>query len=142
MTAVPDADPHVAAVLDMLTTGLPATVTVYDGDVPGKPDQTYVVLYPDPGWRERSSLTLASDHLTLSFQVTCVGTTAMQTRQVSDAVCAALIDRAPVVTGRQCGPISQDQGMPDIARDSQTRDPAIDRPRFWLTPRFRFTSTN
>lgn len=141
MTTV-DADPHVAAILDMLTTGLPPTVTVYDGDVPSRPDQAYVVLYPDPGWRERSSLAVVSDHLTLSFQVTCVGTTAVQTRQVCDQVCGALIDRAPVVTGRQCTPISQDQGMPDIARDSQTRDPAIGRPRFWLTPRFRFTSTS
>lgn len=139
--AVPNADPHVEAVKVLLAAGLPAGVVVHDGDVPDTPGQTYVTVYPDPGHRDWSSIRAVSDQLAMTVQVTCVGTTPLQARQVTDAVCAALVDRRPVVAGRTCWPITQVEGTPPVQKDDQTRDPAITRPRFYLTPRFVVSST-
>lgn len=141
MADPPETDPHTSAILDRLRIALPAAVTVHDGGVPATPGQTYAVVYPGPGLRERSALVAVSDHLTVTFQVTCVGSTPLQTRQVCDQVCAALIDNILAVPGRQCWPVTQDEGMPPIARNDRTRDPSIARPRFWLTPEFRLQST-
>lgn len=135
--------PHVAAVQTLLAApgALPAGVAVYDGDVPATPSQTYVVLYPDPGTVERSSLVAVSDRIAVIVQVTSVGSTPLQARGVLDAVRAALTDRTPTVSGRNCFPITEVPGAPPIAKDDQTRDPTINQPRFFFTPQFVIAST-
>lgn len=138
---LPQLGAHVTAVQALLTTGLPAGVAVYDGTVPTTPSQTYTVLYPEPGELERSSLVVTSDHLTFIIQITCVGLTAVQARDVLDAVRGALIDKTPTVAGRNCWPITEEPGTPPIRKDDVTRDPALDQPRFYFTPRFRVAST-
>lgn len=135
-------DPHVAAVIDMLTSTFPAEVAIYETQVPPGPTQAYAVLYSDSGTRERTSLLLGSQMLVMYVQITCVGTTAKQARDVADMVNTALIDRVPVVAGRVCWPITQGPGDQSQMRyDDPTRDPNVDRARFYLTPRFRVSST-
>lgn len=141
MSTVPSTDLHVTWVLDRLKAGLPAGVAVYDGEVPDTPGQTYVVLYPDPGSTDRSSLQAVSDTFDQIVQPTCVGTSATQARGVLDAVRRALVDQMPVVAGRTCWPVIEVPGTPPMQRDPKTRDPVIDRPRFFFTPQFRVRST-
>lgn len=139
--AAPASDPHVLAVIALLTAALPAGVTVFDGEPTGTIGQTYVCVYSDPGSASASSLDNTPDQLAVLVQVTCVGTTAKQARAVKDAVAAALVGVRPVVSGRTCYRITEEFGAPLMQRDEATRDPEVDRPRFFYTPQYRMSST-
>lgn len=138
---LPTATAHTDAVKTLLTASLPADITMFDGNVPKTSLQMYAVLYPDPGNRDRSALPATSDAFAMTVQVTCVGLSARQARVVIDAVCTALVDQRPVVAGRTCWPITQQEGTPPVVRDDDDRDPTTGQPRFYYTPRFRVAST-
>lgn len=132
---------HVAAV-KVLLAGLPALqVTVYDGEVPKTAAQMYAVLYTPPGDVSRGSLRAVSDQFRMVVQVTCVGISAAQARRVVGLVRDALVDQVPVVAGRTCWPIVQEEGTPSIQRDDTDRDPTTGQSRMYFTPRFIVAST-
>lgn len=138
---LPTAVAHFDAAKLLLTNALPASIVLFDGDVPKTSQQMYAVLYPDPGTRDRSALPATSDMFTMTVQVTCIGLSARQARVVIDAVCTALVDQRPVVSGRTCWPVTQQEGTPPVVRDDDDRDPTTGQPRYYYTPRFRVAST-
>lgn len=103
---------HAAAVVALLD-AVP-DLTIYDGRVPAEPSFPYAVLYADDGLRGPVSLTLASDQVTMTVQVTSVGATADAARVVADKVSGALLDVRPSITSRVCWPIRHEGTRPAI----------------------------
>jgi len=103
---------HANAVLTLLQ-AVP-NLTVYDGHVPDEPAFPYAVLYADDGLRGPLALTLTSDQVTMTLQVTSVGATADAARIIADKVSGALLDIRPTVASRACWPIRHESTRPAI----------------------------
>lgn len=125
------ADLHVAALLGLIR----AHTSCYDAKVPDDPALPYNVLYTDNGQLSRSSLGVTSDRFELWFQVTSVGATRQQAGWAADKARADLLDQIPTVTGRHCGPITQDAPPQPVQRDDDLTPPV-----FYVTASYRLTS--
>ncbi|HWU21555.1 MAG TPA: hypothetical protein VN088_08520 [Nocardioides sp.] len=109
--------PHVQAVLDLLNG---AGVTAYLGK---RGDVTpCVVLYPDAGTAESSSLTPNED-LVVYIPLHAVGAGPEQALWVMDKARAALTFAQPAVTGRYVHPMWQEQGPTPLQRDDDVQPP-------------------
>lgn len=115
---------HAQVGLDLLeaTPGLGAT-KVFDGKVPDPtPDPPYVILYVSVDWtRDGIGTALNADQVTVmtTYNCHCVGLTAASARAVGMLVRSALLNVRPVIAGRSCGPIKQDETLPP-QRDETT----------------------
>ncbi|HEY9473589.1 MAG TPA: DUF3168 domain-containing protein [Mycobacteriales bacterium] len=118
MAEIPEAEPHVAALKQML---VDAGLQVGVGEAPDGVAAPYVVLYPDPGL---TSGTLGSLNtiLTLSVQVTAVGVGAEQALQQADRARTALLGAGMTVPGRVVHPVRAGDAQP-VRRDDGVQPP-------------------
>lgn len=97
-------------------------IQVYPGGAPGDAAVPYAVLWTDAGTRARETLAASSDRLDMLVTVVSVGSQPEQAGWVGERVFAALLDRAPAITGRTCSPITHE------VSDSVRRDPDVVQP--------------
>lgn len=133
MTAPPDVQPHVDAVLAALAG---AGLTVGDGGAPATvpSSRRYAVVYPDPGQVLTESLADSRTDLALWFQVTCVGPTAEQARWVANKVRSVLFSPLSV-SGRALWR-AEELGGPPVQRDDD-----VTPPLFYQPVQYRLRST-
>jgi len=104
-------------------------VHVYDGVVPSPtPNPPYVLLYQRIQWpRDGLGTALTSTQKTITTTITahCVGLSPQAARAVQMQVRATLLNLRPIIPGRNCSPIKQDEQLePD--RDETTGRLVID----------------
>lgn len=115
---------HAQAALGLLNTALGAVVPpipVFDGAVSNPtPTPPYVLVYtgisrPYGPAGVGNSLAATSATFAARFKCKCVGLSPAAARAVGMQVRTALIDQRPVIAGRNCGPIHEDNdpGPPD-----------------------------
>lgn len=114
---------HIDAALDLMRAD--AGLTVYpdpEGTVPLAPAPPYVRVYTtidrppdDPG----NALAGLSSTWIVRWYVHCVGDTEYAAAAMAMRVRSAVLDRRPVISGRNCGPIRQEAGQPPT-RDEST----------------------
>jgi len=96
---------------------------VFDGKVPDPtPDPPYVVLYVSVDWTRDgigTALNASQVTVTTTYNCHCVGLTAAAARAVGMLVRSTLLNVRPVIAGRDCGPIKQDETLPP-QRDETT----------------------
>jgi hypothetical protein len=109
-------DAHAQAGLALLRADI--VLTVYDGKVPDQvatgpgPDLPYVLVYSKVSWpRDGAGNTIQGTAVTVSATWTChcVGASAQAARGLQGRVRAALLNQRPVIAGRSCGLIKQDE---------------------------------
>jgi hypothetical protein len=121
---------HTDAVIDALET---AGLTVGDAEAPdGAPP--YVVVYRVFD-RRTGQLSAPDDDATITYQVTCVGTSRKQAEWLADEVGEALA-AGVTVTGRTIPRIAPEAGSGTVMRDDD-----VTPPLFYVTPRYRVMST-
>lgn len=112
---------HLAAVVGLLTTGLPSTTGVHVGEVgsaleatdPAPPESTpYVVVRTDTMPVTSDRLAQWSQRLDARFYVSCVGQTVREAQWAQEKTRALLLDVVPVVAGRTCGPLTGGDSSP------------------------------
>lgn len=113
-----DGYPHAQAVLDYLNAD--PDITAYLGERGGP--APCVVLYPDPGADESSSL-IPNEDVVVFIPLHAVGTGAEQSLWVMDKVRARLSFARPPVTGRSVHPMWQEQGPTPLQRDDTIQPP-------------------
>lgn len=120
------AQTHAQAVLDLLDADdQPPALVVYDGAVPNGATPPYVLVYlvvSDPTGElppDSTSVDMASGRVIVLAYCHSVGANALAARMVADRVRAALLDVTPVIDGRECWPIRQDESRPPD-RDEST----------------------
>lgn len=90
----------------------PNLLGVYDGVVPSPtPDPPWVLLYCRVAWPRDgvgTSITGVQVAITTTFTCHCVGLTAAAARAVLMQVRSSLLNLHPVISGRNCSPIKQD----------------------------------
>ena len=102
-------DEHVAAVLALLDTA--TTIPVHDGKVPDGSTPPYVVVYFDSSDPEFDFRAQAWQFV-LTATLHSVGGNAQAARQIGDIVRSALLAVRPTISGRDCHPITREDGQP------------------------------
>ena len=101
----------------------PNLTNVFDGAVPSPtPDPPYVLVYSRVAWpRDGIGTSLAGMQVTITTTWTChcVALNAAAARHVGMQVRASLLNARPVIAGRNCSPIKQDDSV-DPTRDETT----------------------
>lgn len=110
--------PHAQAVLDLLNAD--PDITAYLGKRLGP--APCVVLYPDPGSDETSSLIPNTDVVTF-IPLHTVGTGPEQALWLMDKVRAVLSFAKPAVSGRSVHPMWQEQAPTPLQRDDGEQPP-------------------
>jgi len=113
-----DGFPHAQAVLDYLNAD--PDITAYLGSRDGDPP--CVVLYPDPGADETSSL-IPNQDVVVFIPLHAVGVGPEQALWVMDKVRARLSFAKPTVTGRNVHPMWQEQAPTPLQRDDDVQPP-------------------
>lgn len=118
----------------------PDIVAVFDGKVPDPtPDPpVYVLVYTEVSWPRDglgTSLSAQQVAITTTYVCHCVGTNAASARAVGTRVRESLLNLRPVIPGRNCSPIKQDEVLAPN-RDETTGQPVMDQV---LTFSFRST---
>lgn len=113
-----DGYPHAEAVLDHLN-GDP-DITAYLGERDGDPP--CVVLYPDPGMDETSSL-IPNQDVVVFIPLHAIGVGPEQALWLMDKVRARLTRATPAVSGRSVHPMWQEQGPSPLQRDDDIQPP-------------------
>jgi hypothetical protein len=121
---------HTDAVIAALAT---AGLTVGDAEAPDG-DPPYVVVYRIFD-RRMGTLEGPDDDATITYQVTCVGTSRKQAEWLADEVGDALA-AGLTVTGRTIPRIAPEAGSGTVMRDDD-----VTPPLFYVTPRYRVMST-
>jgi hypothetical protein len=127
--AIPEAEPHVEAIVALLTgpmAALPTPIPVYRGGRAG--DAPCLVVWSSLGDIESSSLAHQRDYINLEFQLSAVGTGPEQATWIADKARAVLLPAALAVTGRQVWRIHPVQAPPDPIRDDDVQPP------LWVMP--------
>lgn len=93
----------------------------------------YSVLYPLSGGGRDGSMASPEDDVTVVYQVTCVGVTRQQARDLADRVDSAV--REVVIPGRAVTNVSAEL-PPGVQRDDD-----VTPPLFYATPRYRISTT-
>lgn len=112
--------PVLAAVRGLLAG---AGLTVLDGGV-GDPVAPCVVLWPEPGTPQASSLGDPVDALEVSWTTVAVGETTDQAMWVADRVTTTLTRATVTVAGRTSHPITMDYAGP-VSRDDDLTPPLM-----------------
>ena len=112
-----DGLPHAEAVLGLLNADPDLTAAIGKGG-PG----VNVVLYPDPGADESSSLIPWQD-VVVYIPLHAVGTGPEQALGVMDRVRSILTGAKPSVSGRSVHPMWQEQGPSPLQRDDDVQPP-------------------
>jgi uncharacterized protein DUF3168 len=94
----------------------------------------YVVVYRVFDRRD-GTLTRPDDDATITYQVTCVGTSRKQAEWLADEVGQAL-EAGLIVSGRKIPRIAPEAGSGTVMRDDD-----VTPPLFYVTPRYRVMST-
>jgi hypothetical protein len=118
------AELHAQAGLDRLRAN--PNLTVFDGKVPDPtPDPAtdpWVLVYTQVAWpREGLGVSLNGTQvgITTTFVCHCAAGSAQGARALADQVRDSLLNYRPVIAGRNCGPIKQDDELPP-GRDETT----------------------
>ncbi len=115
------------------------TGKVFDGKVPDPtPNPPYVLTYCQVMWpRDGLGTSLGAQQVTITTTYTChcVGLTAALARAVAMQVRSSLLNLRPIIAGRNCSPIKQDDVQPPD-RDESTGRLVMD-----LVCTFSFSST-
>jgi len=107
---------HAQAGLSLLRAG--GEITVYDGQVAPAPEPglgpalPFVLVYVTvkwPGDGTANAIDAQAVTVNVEFNCHCVGETAAAARAMQMQVRARLLNQRPVVTGRNCGLIQQDE---------------------------------
>lgn len=106
-------------------------VTVYTSRAPDGATTPYVVLHPDQGRGEPTSLQGDSDWRPWRYYTTCVGSTPEQAQWAAEKVEAGLLDVRPTVTGRSCTPIRKESSVP-VTRDEDAPTPVFMARDVWV----------
>lgn len=116
----------------------PNLPNVFDGKVPDGSIAPYVLIYCAVQWPRDglgTALTARQVTVTTTYTCHCVGYNAAAARAVQAQVRETLLNLRPVITGRNCSPIKQDDAtVPD--RDESTGKLVMD-----AISVFSFTST-
>jgi hypothetical protein len=122
---IPEAEPHVRAVLAKLKAGLPVTVAAALGIGPAVAPP-YVALYPDPGDIADAFLSGDRSQLVIHFTVNAVGVGPEQAIWAADKARVVMLDITPVsVVGRRVHRMTQAPGSsPPVIRDESVQ-PAL-----------------
>lgn len=122
---------HAQAGLQLLIAEFGAS-RVFDGKVPDATDPAagYVLVYTEVAWPagpEGMANPLSNFAVTAvtTWTLHCVSTTAAGARAVQGRARAALLNQRPVVAGRSCGIIRQDEVLPP-SRDETTGQLVMD----------------
>jgi len=114
---------HAQAGLTLLNANSALAGRVFDGKVPDPtPDPPYLVVYTSVDWtRDGIGTALNATQVTVmtTYNCHCVGLTAAAARAVGMQVRSTLLNARPVIAGRNCGPIKQDETLPP-QRDETT----------------------
>lgn len=130
----PKVERHVAAIVEMLRTSLPATVPVDLTDAPSGAAPPYLVVHPDSGDVARDRLCGDRANLSLRFELEAVGAGAEQALWVLDQARAVVIGARPTVEARTCAPIAQIDGSTLFRAD------ALQPPTYVIDAVFRLFS--
>lgn len=122
---VPDARAHADAVLLALRAGLPATISVYEGQGPVQPDQhvPYVVAYIDLGLPGGYPFCPGRD-LSLTVSLRGVGKTSEQAQRAGMKGRAAMLSGTVIVAGRHLK-VYQDNEIPRYPERDDTISPPL-----------------
>lgn len=121
---LPEAEPHVRAIMDALEAGLPASIGVALGVGAAKPPP-YIAVYPDIGTLRSQSLRGDRSRMLIRFTINHVAVGPEQALWCADKVRGVLLDRTPpAVAGRVTQRLWQAWGAPGVERDS-TVQPAL-----------------
>jgi hypothetical protein len=126
---------HADAGLNLLRAVVSPTpaLVVYDGKVPDGATAPYVVVYThveQPRDAEGNALDGTSKTVTARWICHCVGGDGIAARAVAQRVRGALLDVRPVIAGRECGLISEEQSLPPT-RDETTGALVMDAVRIY-----------
>lgn len=119
---VPEAEPHVAAVVAKLQTSVPASLGVALGVGPAK-NPPYLAIYPDPGDIEDARLSGDRSKLTIHFMIHAIGAGPQQAQWALDKARLALLGDPPLVAGRRTHRMTQTLGSVPITRDDSVQPP-------------------
>jgi hypothetical protein len=101
----------------------PNLLGVFDGAVPNPtPNPPYVLIYTRVSWpRDGVGTALSAVQVTITTTYTChcVGLNATAARAVGMQVRSSLLNFRPVISGRNCSPIKQEDAQ-DADRDEST----------------------
>lgn len=115
---------HARAGLDLLEAVAALDNRVHDGSVPDGALRPYVLVYTSVTWPSGedgagNSLDGLSVTVNVRWTLHCVGETQRAARGVQMLARQALLNITPVVAGRTCAPIQQDESL-DPVRDETT----------------------
>jgi hypothetical protein len=137
MTDTVDED-HAQAFLSLLAANT-NLLHVYDTIVANPtPDPPYVLTYITVSWPRDgvgTSLTAQQVTVTATANVHCAGLTPAAARAVQMQVRSSLLNARPVITGRYCSPIKQDDSQVPV------KDETTGRPVYDAVSVFSFSST-
>lgn len=120
--SIPEAEPHVRAVVAKLKAEVPASLGVALGVGPAA-NPPYLAVYPDPGDVEDAFLCGDRSKLTIHFMLHAVGAGPEQAAWALDKARAAMLGDPPTVSGRRIHRMSQTLGAVPITRDESTQPP-------------------
>jgi hypothetical protein len=112
-----DGYPHAKAVLDLLNADPDLTAALGKGGA-----GVDVVLYPDPGADESSSL-IPNQDVVVFIPLHAIGSGPERALWVMDKVRSVLTGAKPTVTGRSVHPMWQEQGPTPLQRDDDVSPP-------------------
>lgn len=121
---IPEAEPHVAALLDTLRVNVPSNLTVTLSVAPDDYKTPYVVVHPDPGSVSHARLCGGNNRIAIHFTLHGVGSGPEQALWAGDKARKALLNNRPAVSGRNVYPIVQD-GTPPPMRPDRDVDPPV-----------------
>jgi hypothetical protein len=129
---------HAQAFLALLAAN-PSLLHVYDTLVASPtPDPPYVLTYITVSWPRDgigTSLTAQQVTVTATANIHCAGLTPAAARGVQMQVRSSLLNFRPVITGRNCSPIKQDDSQVPV------KDETTGRPVYDAVSVFSFMST-
>lgn len=113
---------------------------VYIGEVPAEATYPYVLLWSSPGRLTAAEVDGVMDDLSEPIGVTMVGATYEAALQVVPRVRAALMGKAPTVSGRYCHPLRLEPDGQPVQVDKATKIPKTDRYPSYGVDRYRLRS--
>jgi hypothetical protein len=122
---------HVVAFVSMLED---ADLTVFVSVSPNNTAPPYVVVHPAMPQPTGQTLCGTSSRRSHDLQTTSVGVTTEQAQAVAEDVSDAVLEKRPVIVGRECGPVSKEYTQ------TARRDDDVDPPVFYAVDGWSFTS--
>lgn len=121
--SIPEAEPHVSAVIANLRALLPAAIKVALGVGPAAAPP-YIAVYPDLGDVEQARLSGDRSCFYIRFFLHAVGAGPEQAIWALDKARVVMLGAPPAVAGRKTHRMTQTYGTPTLDRD-ETVQPAL-----------------